>query len=338
MLKVENRGPALMITNVTDRDIACIDIARVRRDATAPGGFARCPLDAGGTCRSLRAGNPSLLEPSRSGEACTSGTLEFRIGSYTDPEPSWWSTTALRDFERRTEELARDAARSSESLGEVGWSLRFGTSELEASAMELEALLGEPGRGERWRTEIAGFAAMKRGDHPSVISRRAALQNDIDAARAMLARIAEIRSLGENHERSVVPVMFRIDDEGLGVRVHNISEQAYDVHVMRTGTEIFQGEPTEYRCPMAARPNDFDTSKSALIAPGEFEEFAVPFDRSCPNLEATGVVFAVFDGDTLVFANESQLVRLETNARIELGLRTGELERDLALTEPVSQP
>ena len=217
---------------------------------------------------------------------------------------------------------------------EIGWSTRFDTGELEDSAEDLEGLLGETDRAQRWRAELAGFAAMKRGDHPAVIARREGMQSDMDAARALLARIEEIRARGENPPPGVIPDLLSVDDEGREARVRNASDRTLSVHVMRTGTELFQGQPMEFRCYMAPDRHDLDYTKSARLAPGETEAFEVPFDHRCEPLDATGLVFAVFDGDTLVFANESELVLLETNTRLQLGLRERDLERELALTAP----
>jgi hypothetical protein len=67
--------------------------------------------------------------------------LEFRVGTPMDPEPTWWSHSALEDFD-----AAQPAAPTVASATEK-WQLRSDTA-------ELEALLSETSRAAGWSREL----------------------------------------------------------------------------------------------------------------------------------------------------------------------------------------
>jgi len=110
MLEVTLDGDVVRITNITDRKIESVCLARVVRESTAFDGYLRCPLrekSGGRECPYLSAhGVQELVMEKRNAESrCADGRLEFRVGEYMHPEPSWWSDTALTWFDRNEEAI-----------------------------------------------------------------------------------------------------------------------------------------------------------------------------------------------------------------------------------------
>ena len=115
MLKVIDEGASVTITNVIDIDIPCVNLARIYHDSSPGDGYFRCEMKRerdNVACRTLPPGG-SHTYALRSGaeNECRNGKLEYRIGKYTDPEPTWWTSTALKRFERSSEEIERRSSR-----------------------------------------------------------------------------------------------------------------------------------------------------------------------------------------------------------------------------------
>lgn len=111
MLKVVDDGASVTVTNVIDIEIPCIQLARIYRDSRPGGGYVRCEMRRGrekASCRALAPGGSQTYELRPiAGDECRQGELEYRVGDYTNPEPSWWTSTALDRFEYTSERIER---------------------------------------------------------------------------------------------------------------------------------------------------------------------------------------------------------------------------------------
>jgi hypothetical protein len=97
------------------------------------GGDACVRIDSGSTrqFQTFRSGNPA---------GCLNAPLEFRVGTPFDPEPSWWSYSALEGLEFGAAPMATDARLSSEDIA--------------AKIQRLEGLLVDVTRAARWKREL----------------------------------------------------------------------------------------------------------------------------------------------------------------------------------------
>ena len=112
MLEVEQREDTVLVTNITDKRIETVCLARVVRDSQAYDGYSRCALRDKSTrreCPGIGAQGQIAfeLEERRKQSNCAQGQFEFRVGDYMRPEPSWWSDTGLVWFDRHQQDLAR---------------------------------------------------------------------------------------------------------------------------------------------------------------------------------------------------------------------------------------
>ena len=128
------------VTNLSAKKI-CVRITRVMRH---PGSqdYLRCPQDQGGDCVPISPGASATFTffPHRNNDACRTGHLEYRVGTPLDPEPSWWSLSALADLDIRASDFEpRYAA--------------MNTMELRSEILRLEKILEETDRAERWKRE-----------------------------------------------------------------------------------------------------------------------------------------------------------------------------------------
>jgi hypothetical protein len=128
------------ITNLTSKKV-CVKITRVMRH---PGSqdYLRCPQDRVGDCVEISRGASALFNvyPHGNNEACRTGQLEYRVGTPLQPEPSWWSLSALADLDVRAVEFEpRYAAMT--------------TLDLRSEILRLETMLEETDRAERWKRE-----------------------------------------------------------------------------------------------------------------------------------------------------------------------------------------
>ncbi len=129
------------VTNLTARRI-CVKLARVLRQ---PGGdYDRCPADVNQSCHSIapRASALVLLLP-HGEKACQLGMLEYRVGSPLDPEPSWWSASALLDLTPRAADYREKYSRMT-------------TIDLRNEEARLETVLADTARSFRWSRELRG--------------------------------------------------------------------------------------------------------------------------------------------------------------------------------------
>ena len=148
MLEVEEAGAHVRVTNLGKQPV-CLRLTRVARNSTRPNDLVRCVLDSE-TCREIEPGATHRFQLFRSGNSpdCFHSALEFRVGTPLDPEPTWWSRTALEEF---------DATARAESPG----SSRT-PAEVIAMGDELESLLVESDRAARWRRELAQVKKPRR--------------------------------------------------------------------------------------------------------------------------------------------------------------------------------
>jgi hypothetical protein len=128
------------VTNLASRKV-CVKITRAIRH---PGSqdYLRCPQDQAAECTPIVRGGFARLNvyPHSNNEACQHGQLEYRVGTPLNPEPSWWSLSALTDLEVR----ATDYAERYEAMS---------TLDLRSEILRLEKMLAETDRAERWTRE-----------------------------------------------------------------------------------------------------------------------------------------------------------------------------------------
>jgi hypothetical protein len=142
MLKVVEIPNAVTVTNLLDDQAVCVSLQRVAHRSSRANDYDRCHLDTD-TCRELlpRASFRFPQYATGNPPACQKSPLEFRVGTPLNPEPSWWSRSALEDFD------ARPAPEPLRTQSEDLWPLR-------GNIAELNNLLAESDRVQRWRHEF----------------------------------------------------------------------------------------------------------------------------------------------------------------------------------------
>jgi hypothetical protein len=139
MLRVFQDGPyAVKVTNA-GANKACVKLVRSMRK---PGTniHLRCPSDLFRDCQDIA---PSVtvkffFQFDERSPACDEQHYEFRVGTPLKPEPSWWSASALAQFDERPPDM-REPVISDEILV------------VRSEIARLEKLLAESGRASRWR-------------------------------------------------------------------------------------------------------------------------------------------------------------------------------------------
>ncbi len=141
MLEVEEAGAFVRVTNIGRKPI-CLRLTRVARNSTRPNDVARCMLDSE-NCREIAPGAEQRFQLFRAGNPpdCYHALLEFRVGTPLDPEPTWWSASALEEF---------DVTPRPQLPGQLSQ-----PGERAAMTERLNALLAETDRATRWRRELA---------------------------------------------------------------------------------------------------------------------------------------------------------------------------------------
>jgi hypothetical protein len=105
MLAIEDAGTRVLVRNIGDRSIKCV---RVARHIAARAESVSMSID-GGDCRRLDPGDWTIYELTDADAQYAGEPLEFRIGEPTDPDPSWWTDTALEtSFEQEFQVERRD--------------------------------------------------------------------------------------------------------------------------------------------------------------------------------------------------------------------------------------
>lgn len=141
MLKVTELREQAQVMNLTDSPLY-LCLSRVR--TSADGHQLRCLLDAGNVVRFGPHGTHRFIvfqTGNINPEACKGGQLEFRVGTVNDPEPSWWTQTALEDFAQFAPPPVSLADNSLETL--------------RTQVADLQRRLADSGRADRWRAALA---------------------------------------------------------------------------------------------------------------------------------------------------------------------------------------
>lgn len=139
MLVVTNSGSVrVKVTNLGGRKI-CLALARVLRKAGTDV-YERCAHDIGRQCTGIMPGRSAELGmfPDANSPACGAQQYEYRIGSPLEPEPSWWSRSALEDFDRHPPDPKAGLA-------------NLPTMQLRGEIAIVEDQLAEKDRATRWR-------------------------------------------------------------------------------------------------------------------------------------------------------------------------------------------
>jgi len=142
VLDVTAKAPDVWQVRNLARSPACVRLIRV---AELPGGrVQRCRLDAATECVEISAGmaRQIALAPQDGSPGCREAKLEFRVGTPTLPEPSWWSATALKDF---------DVPDEASSKPYTNWT----AGRLRGEITLLESIPADPNRAARWRRELS---------------------------------------------------------------------------------------------------------------------------------------------------------------------------------------
>jgi hypothetical protein len=129
------------VTNLMGKRV-CVNVVRFMRK---PGTdvYLRCQFDEHRACRviaSRRTENFTLLSDENL-PACASRQFEYRIGTPRNPEPSWWSRSALAAFDQSRPD-GREAFMNQSIIG------------LRGEIASYEKMLAEPERAARWRAEL----------------------------------------------------------------------------------------------------------------------------------------------------------------------------------------
>jgi hypothetical protein len=143
MLRVQVTGNwQFRITNNSPRRI-CLELFRVLKRGNTV--YHRCEKDWNSGCREMAPLKTAdfSMPPERNSPACSDGQLEFRIGTPLKPEPSWWSRSAIDDFDRHPPDLK-------------GKFDRMDNFQLRSEIAILEKILAEQDRAARWRRELGG--------------------------------------------------------------------------------------------------------------------------------------------------------------------------------------
>lgn len=114
MLEVTDRGDSVTLKNIGDKVVQCAELKRVPA-VTVEAGSSSCVMVVRGTFySSSSAGTPYMTcVPMRPGELlgyelkpgsgayCATLPLEFRVGGPDSPDVTWWSESALVEFDAR---------------------------------------------------------------------------------------------------------------------------------------------------------------------------------------------------------------------------------------------
>jgi hypothetical protein len=146
MLEIREETPGQWrVTNRSERSV-CVSIARVARSAKGVTNYDHCPSDIAVGCREIarRGSRQFVFHRNERSRACIAATFEFRVGTPQKPEPTWWSDSALEEFDRDVSEPPQYA--------------EFDILHLRGEIAVVEAMLAERDRASRWRRELASIA------------------------------------------------------------------------------------------------------------------------------------------------------------------------------------
>lgn len=133
------------ITNLAPQKI-CAKLVRAIRQQRADD-YLRCAADYTQPCDEIPSGGHAVITvfADSSNAACENGQYEYRIGSPLQPEPSWWSLSALADLRQHP----TDYRETFEKLTLM---------DLKNEVARLEKMLAETDRAARWKRESGGQA------------------------------------------------------------------------------------------------------------------------------------------------------------------------------------
>jgi hypothetical protein len=143
MLAIGDPGSDVLTVTNLSYGTACVKLVRVLRNPGSQA-YLRCPLDTERDCTDIRRGQTANFGMLRhaGNDACQRGTLEYRVGTWLKPEPSWWSMSALEDATAQASDFRDRYARMT-------------TIDLINERARLEKLLTESDRARRWAMEMA---------------------------------------------------------------------------------------------------------------------------------------------------------------------------------------
>jgi hypothetical protein len=136
MLRVHETGTQVQLTN-RGAEPLCVALSRVTRPDTDA--VQRCRIGPE-RCSLVKPGATIRLQILRNGatEACQNAAFEYRVGNVDFPEPSWWSRSAINEFDDPPHDIGyKDDA------------------DLQADIARFEATVEDADRAARWRRDIA---------------------------------------------------------------------------------------------------------------------------------------------------------------------------------------
>lgn len=135
MLAVRETGAHVQIKNLGLQPV-CVALARVTRPNTDA--VERCQVGPA-ACSPVKPGATVRLQIQRAGakETCLHAAFEYRVGDVDNPEPSWWSRTAINEFA----DPPRDISYKEEA-------------DLQADIARYEATVEDADRAVRWRKDL----------------------------------------------------------------------------------------------------------------------------------------------------------------------------------------
>jgi len=145
MLSVEQTDPGqLLVRNLASSPV-CVRIAQVLR-GSSPTAWQRCDSDFDQKCRDIGPNGSAKFALHRDdpSPACARGQLEFRVGTPLRPEPSWWSRSALDEFDDHPFAFGDKAG-------------DFSTDQLRGEVAMLHSMIADQDRAARWRRELSHF-------------------------------------------------------------------------------------------------------------------------------------------------------------------------------------
>ena len=135
MLVVRETGAQVQIQNRGPQPV-CVALARVTRPNTDA--VERCQVGPA-QCSLVKPGATVRLQTYRAGakEACLHAAFEYRVGNVDNPEPSWWSRTAINEFADPPQDISYKEQ-----------------ADLQADIARYEATVEDADRAVRWRKAL----------------------------------------------------------------------------------------------------------------------------------------------------------------------------------------
>ena len=327
MLEVVDSGQGVEVTN-TGKEPLCLDL---RRSTAKVGGLEyQCALwsqrGALHSCVKYAPGQKEFLRMSSARPDlpdCSGQPLEFRVGTWEEKGPGWWSDVAIDAYDQETARLETDKTLYA-SLIAVPTDLWENDFIIEVTR-SMEAMPVGPPRVAMWEYQIDAAKAgrrMRPNEDPQNRASRASHMNQVAEVEAQLQEVKSLRErmthMRADERNMRFPDYLPVQDQLDHVTVTHTLGAVFYVNLARVGTDPQTGK--EYVCEMHGLGRG--TSAGTYVSkdePGNFE--VISRSGPCENLEGTQLEMLVYNFDgNLTFGTPSALERLQ--AKIEARLKT----------------